>query len=72
MLTCSGVHGTTTVVPNTFFFALFASMLAVSCIEGVLHFLELSELVDDEFSSISVIIVYFDKRGQAYFVAATD
>ena len=65
-LTGGGVHGTTTVVPNTLSSALLVPILAVTCIEGALHLSELSELVAVEFSSKPVIVSFCDERGHTY------
>ena len=64
--TGGGVPGTTTVVPNTFSSALSVPMLAVTCMEGVLHLSELSELVAVEFLSKSVIVPFCNERGHTY------
>ena len=64
--TGSGVPGATTVVPNTFSSALSVPMLAVTCMEGVLSLSELTELVEVEFSSKSVIVPFSNERGHTY------
>ena len=64
--TGAGAHGTSTVVPNIFSSALSVPILAVTCMEGLLSLSELTELVEVEFSSKSVIVPFSNERGHTY------
>ena len=64
--TGGGIRDTTTIVPNILSSVLSVPMLAITCMEGVLHLSELSELVTVEFSLKLVIEPFCNERGHTY------
>ena len=72
ILTGAGVCRTSTVAPNTLSALILASMLAVSCIEGVVHLLALSEVVEVMIWLIAIIVAILAEREPLHLIPATN